>query len=501
MNISSQVLSASEAAAAVPAPLPLAAGAGGGFAALLRGGTALPALPATEEAVLPEGQAEALPPLLARLLAAAEAHLDGEALPAEEIASLQAQTGQKVPPDAEAPAAAEEPAAEGVEVEAAPEASQAELGEAVAQGDASANAQGAPAGEEAVVEEGDSATENDAAAVAAQAAATPVASAETDVQKAGTTSGQPQRDTPAAAVSRSGELPPAEARPQPSAPEAASQPASAPARNASSPTSALPAEQQQLAAQAASAAQAAARQSSDKAKPAPQSPEAPSRPIQPVAVVPAMDSVVRFAETLRALRNGVQQGERGPALPALGSTNATAAGAGGGEASPSFGSELLAGRPTLAGGMSEARSLPPAPMPASAPLPEQMSLRIRQAVSEGQPRLTVQLNPAELGRVDVRLEFTNEGTLRALITADRPEALDMLQRDARGLERALSDAGLKTDSQSLSFDLREQNQQRGEQQRASARAGDGEPAQKDETQPEGSDSPAGTRRGLLNLSV
>jgi len=41
-----------------------------------------------------------------------------------------------------------------------------------------------------------------------------------------------------------------------------------------------------------------------------------------------------------------------------------------------------------------------------------------------------------------------------MVLAERPETLEMLQRDARGLERALQDAGLKTESGGLSFGLR-----------------------------------------------
>ena len=41
-----------------------------------------------------------------------------------------------------------------------------------------------------------------------------------------------------------------------------------------------------------------------------------------------------------------------------------------------------------------------------------------------------------------------------MFIADRPETLDMLQRDARVLERALNDAGLRADSGGLSFNLR-----------------------------------------------
>ena len=59
-----------------------------------------------------------------------------------------------------------------------------------------------------------------------------------------------------------------------------------------------------------------------------------------------------------------------------------------------------------------------------------------------------------MGRVDVQVELTKDGRLTAMFVADRPETLDMLQRDARVLERALNDAGLHADAGGLSFNRR-----------------------------------------------
>ena len=42
------------------------------------------------------------------------------------------------------------------------------------------------------------------------------------------------------------------------------------------------------------------------------------------------------------------------------------------------------------------------------------------------------------------------------LIADRSDTLDLLRRDAAGLERALQDAGLKTADNSLQFSLRDQ---------------------------------------------
>jgi flagellar hook-length control protein FliK len=85
---------------------------------------------------------------------------------------------------------------------------------------------------------------------------------------------------------------------------------------------------------------------------------------------------------------------------------------------------------------------------------EQIAVKIRQAVGEGADKINIKLNPHELGRVEVRLELSKDGSITATVLAERRETLDILQKDARGLERALNDAGLKTDAASLSFGLR-----------------------------------------------
>jgi flagellar hook-length control protein FliK len=91
----------------------------------------------------------------------------------------------------------------------------------------------------------------------------------------------------------------------------------------------------------------------------------------------------------------------------------------------------------------------------AAPVVQQVAVRISQAVRDGANRITVQLHPADLGRIEVKLELGDSGRLSATVVVDRPETLDMMQRDARGLERALQQAGLDADSDSLQFSLRD----------------------------------------------
>ncbi len=80
---------------------------------------------------------------------------------------------------------------------------------------------------------------------------------------------------------------------------------------------------------------------------------------------------------------------------------------------------------------------------------------IARATVNGENRnITLQLDPPDLGRVQVRMEFNKENnTLRAIMTAEKPETFMMLQRDAHALERALQDAGLDADGSSLEFEL------------------------------------------------
>lgn len=84
---------------------------------------------------------------------------------------------------------------------------------------------------------------------------------------------------------------------------------------------------------------------------------------------------------------------------------------------------------------------------------DQVAVQIQRAAGQGSDKISIQLSPEELGRIDVKLEM-KDGKMHALISADRPETLDMLKQDARGLVQSLQNAGLQTDAGSLSFNLR-----------------------------------------------
>ncbi|WP_324696737.1 flagellar hook-length control protein FliK [Novosphingobium sp. RL4] len=83
-----------------------------------------------------------------------------------------------------------------------------------------------------------------------------------------------------------------------------------------------------------------------------------------------------------------------------------------------------------------------------------IGVEIARALDKGSDDLLIRLDPRHMGRIDVRLSFDHEGVLRAVMSADSSSALDMLRRESTDLNRALADAGIRADGQSLRFDSR-----------------------------------------------
>lgn len=84
-----------------------------------------------------------------------------------------------------------------------------------------------------------------------------------------------------------------------------------------------------------------------------------------------------------------------------------------------------------------------------------IAAEISRHVQNGTSRFEIKLNPAELGRIDVRMEVDTSGNVVARLAVERSETLDLLQRDQRALERALADAGLDSAKTELEFSLQQ----------------------------------------------
>lgn len=117
-----------------------------------------------------------------------------------------------------------------------------------------------------------------------------------------------------------------------------------------------------------------------------------------------------------------------------------------------------AGPAAQAGAASAPAASPPQasrPQPPHIPI-EGLAVHIAARARDGARRFEIRLDPPELGRIDVRLDFARDGQLMTRLVVERSETLDLLRRDSASLEKALGDAGLRTDQSNLQFSLRDQ---------------------------------------------
>lgn len=84
---------------------------------------------------------------------------------------------------------------------------------------------------------------------------------------------------------------------------------------------------------------------------------------------------------------------------------------------------------------------------------KQLNLNMTRAVKAGEQEFSMRMDPPELGRVSVKLRFGQNGLVKSQIMAERPETLELLQREIRGLERAIEAGGHKSEQGGISFSL------------------------------------------------
>ncbi|HEV7260519.1 MAG TPA: flagellar hook-length control protein FliK [Bosea sp. (in: a-proteobacteria)] len=116
--------------------------------------------------------------------------------------------------------------------------------------------------------------------------------------------------------------------------------------------------------------------------------------------------------------------------------------------------DQIAAQTTLATPTQTAAGGPPTPLHV---LPIEIGLR----ALAGARQFDIRLDPGELGRVDVNLSISDSGEVSAKMVVDRVETLHLLQRDARTLERAFEQAGLKPSDAGVDITLRDPSDQSG----------------------------------------
>ena len=86
-----------------------------------------------------------------------------------------------------------------------------------------------------------------------------------------------------------------------------------------------------------------------------------------------------------------------------------------------------------------------------------LAVEIAAKSQSGAKQFDIRLDPPELGRVEIRLSIDAAGKASAHLSADQPQTLDLLQKDAASLTRALREAGLNVSQDGLNFSLRQQS--------------------------------------------
>ncbi|MBI1186457.1 MAG: hypothetical protein GC206_03880, partial [Alphaproteobacteria bacterium] len=93
----------------------------------------------------------------------------------------------------------------------------------------------------------------------------------------------------------------------------------------------------------------------------------------------------------------------------------------------------------------------------------QVAQQIVRRIEGGATKFEMQLDPPELGRVEVKLEMSRDHRVSALIAAEDPATLSQIARAAREIETMLEAAGLQLSDSGLTFDLADrQSADRGE---------------------------------------
>ncbi|MDD4556686.1 MAG: flagellar hook-length control protein FliK [Alphaproteobacteria bacterium] len=89
---------------------------------------------------------------------------------------------------------------------------------------------------------------------------------------------------------------------------------------------------------------------------------------------------------------------------------------------------------------------------------DQVKVNITKSAVKGIDKINIQLKPEELGSIEVKMQIGKDGKISAHIVSAKAETLEILQKDVQSLEKAFNEAGFNTDSGSLTFSHRQQDE-------------------------------------------
>ncbi|HNQ92893.1 MAG TPA: flagellar hook-length control protein FliK [Alphaproteobacteria bacterium] len=93
---------------------------------------------------------------------------------------------------------------------------------------------------------------------------------------------------------------------------------------------------------------------------------------------------------------------------------------------------------------------------AAHPVAQAVTAMIEKTVQNGEVKtqtLSVELDPPELGRVQIHLSYEKGEPMKVRLLTEKEDTLTILRRDSHALRQALENAGVQMDGSSLNFDM------------------------------------------------
>ena len=90
---------------------------------------------------------------------------------------------------------------------------------------------------------------------------------------------------------------------------------------------------------------------------------------------------------------------------------------------------------------------------------EQIKVNITQSAIKGVDKIEIQLKPANLGQVEIKLHITKDSKIQAQIIASNAETLEILEKESSLLKDAFANAGYQMEDGSFSFSYRGEGQE------------------------------------------
>ncbi|HEY8948025.1 MAG TPA: flagellar hook-length control protein FliK [Rhizomicrobium sp.] len=87
-----------------------------------------------------------------------------------------------------------------------------------------------------------------------------------------------------------------------------------------------------------------------------------------------------------------------------------------------------------------------------------LGIAIAARSKDGEKQFDINMHPADLGKIDVRISVGPDGQAQAHLTAEHPQTLQLLKQDQSTLAQNLRDAGLNLANSGLNFSLKGEQQ-------------------------------------------